>query len=208
VPIARAVIAAAFLNPFEAAVHIVSLVGLVLIQTGEHSRSASGLAGVFWRYRSREYRIGIGRIARRCGIVNARRLGRLSGVQRRCCGRSSGRRLRRRAGRGRRGARSALGLLEFFPAHAVERLGSFAGYLTLHSCMLNACAGMFQVIATIAAVTRCERERIDIAHELRGYVPCEATDTIGPPLVVRNPNAAAAHSVQRAPNRPVWHDGR
>ena len=69
VPIAHAVIAAAFLHPSEAAVHIVSLVGLILIETGEHSRSASGLAGIFRRYRPREYRT-----AHRCGIANACRL--------------------------------------------------------------------------------------------------------------------------------------
>src|SRR5262245_41750298 len=48
-----------------------------------------------------------------------------------------------------------------------------ARYFTLHSCILNACAGMFQVIATIAAVAKSERERIDIAHDLHGCVACE-----------------------------------
>src|SRR6478609_9479695 len=48
-----------------------------------------------------------------------------------------------------------------------------ARYFTLHSCMLNACAGMFHVIATTAVVAKSERERIDIAHELHGCVACE-----------------------------------
>jgi hypothetical protein len=36
--------------------------------------------------------------------------------------------------------------------------------------MLNACAGMFQVTATIAAVANSEREMSDIAHQLHGCV--------------------------------------
>src|SRR5690242_3915212 len=45
-----------------------------------------------------------------------------------------------------------------------------ARYLTLHSCMLKACAGMFQVRATKAAVAQSVRGRIDIAHELHAGV--------------------------------------
>jgi hypothetical protein len=39
--------------------------------------------------------------------------------------------------------------------------------------MLNAWAGMFQVMATTATVAKSERERIDIAHELHGCVASE-----------------------------------
>src|SRR5215813_8247305 len=59
-----------------------------------------------------------------------------------------------------------------------------AWYLTLHSCILNACAGMFQVIATTTAVAKSQRERIDMAHELHGCLACERHGHNRPPLVV------------------------
>src|SRR5215471_9307973 len=59
-----------------------------------------------------------------------------------------------------------------------------ARYLTLHSCILNAWAGMFQVIATATAVARCEWESIDMSHELHGCVACERHGHDRPALVV------------------------
>jgi hypothetical protein len=47
VPVALAVIAAAFFDPDEPAVGITRLVGIVLIKAGVHARFARGLAGVF-----------------------------------------------------------------------------------------------------------------------------------------------------------------
>jgi len=47
VPVALAVIAAAFFDPDEAAVGIIRLVGIVLIKAGVHARLTCGLAGVF-----------------------------------------------------------------------------------------------------------------------------------------------------------------
>jgi len=47
VPVALAVIAAAFFDPDEPAVGIIRLVGIVLIKAGVHARLTCGLAGVF-----------------------------------------------------------------------------------------------------------------------------------------------------------------
>lgn len=46
-PVALAVIAAAFFDPDEPAVGIIRLVGIVLIKAGVHARLTCGLAGVF-----------------------------------------------------------------------------------------------------------------------------------------------------------------
>src|SRR5215831_16540972 len=55
---------------------------------------------------------------------------------------------------------------------------------TLHSCIFNARAGMFQVIATARAVARSEGERIDMAHELHGCTACERQWTRSAPTLV------------------------
>src|SRR5258708_19471717 len=84
--VAFAVVAAALLNPVEAAVAVGALVLVVLIEARMHPRPGGGLLGIFGRHGSREYRFaGGGR--RNCASWSWSRLG---------CGRSRCRRARRR----------------------------------------------------------------------------------------------------------------
>src|SRR3982074_2935998 len=52
---ALAVIAAALLDPFQAAIGVTGLVGVVLIDAGVHPALASGFLGIFWINGSGEY---------------------------------------------------------------------------------------------------------------------------------------------------------
>src|SRR5579872_380646 len=63
--VAFAVVAAALLDPFQAAIGICRLVGIVLIEAAVHARLASAFLGVFLINRQREDRGPAGQ--RRCG---------------------------------------------------------------------------------------------------------------------------------------------
>src|SRR5258708_30663914 len=52
---ALAVIAAALLDPFQAAIGVTGLVGIVLVDAGVHPGLASGFLGIFWINGSGEY---------------------------------------------------------------------------------------------------------------------------------------------------------
>src|SRR5260370_13901701 len=53
--VALAVIAAALLDPFHAAIAVVGLVGVVLIDAGMHAALAGGFLGIFRIYRRRKH---------------------------------------------------------------------------------------------------------------------------------------------------------
>src|SRR5436309_6063328 len=53
---ALAVIAAALLDPFQAAIGVAGFVGVVLIDAGVHAGLARGLLGIFWIHRIGEDR--------------------------------------------------------------------------------------------------------------------------------------------------------
>src|ERR1700730_7049117 len=70
-----AVIAAALLDPLQAAIGVSGLVGVVLIDAGVHPGLARGFLGVFRIHRGREYgRTGGGRPRPRRGAVPLSRL--------------------------------------------------------------------------------------------------------------------------------------
>src|SRR5436190_3307062 len=95
---AFAVIAAALLDPLQAAIAVGGLVGVVLIDAGMHARLAGGLLGVFRIHRRRIDRgPGWGRRYRGCGFL----LGFLGRGCRGCSGRG--------------GVRTAIGLAEVVP---------------------------------------------------------------------------------------------
>src|ERR1700753_4204325 len=77
--VAFAVIAAALLDPLQAAISVAGLVDVVLVEAAVHTALAGGFLGVFRIHRRREYR-----------VAHRHRRGGGSG---RCCGRGS--RLRR-----------------------------------------------------------------------------------------------------------------
>ena len=122
---AFAVIAAAFLNPLQAAVRIGGLVGVVLIDAGVHACLARGLAGILWCDGCRIH-------GGTCGCGSRGRLRRFSSLW--CFLRSSsgfrcflgrGGRLRsflgsRRRCRGRRRVGAALRLAEIIPLLVTE----------------------------------------------------------------------------------------
>src|SRR5437764_12423152 len=62
---AFAVVAAALLDPFQAAIAVAGLVGIVLVDASMHPGPAGALLGVFRIDRRREYGIA-GRCRRRC----------------------------------------------------------------------------------------------------------------------------------------------
>src|SRR6202011_2031140 len=119
--VAFAVIAAALLDPFQAAIGVGGLVGVVLIDAGVHPRLAGGLLGIFRIHGRREHR-GAGR---RCG---GRRGGgfllRLGGRFFRCRRRGGG-----GCGGGRGGIRSAFGFAEIIPLLAGEGAGGLGGLI-------------------------------------------------------------------------------
>src|SRR5947209_2214490 len=70
---ALAVIAAALLDPFQAAIGVAGFVGVVLIDAGVHAGPARGLLGIFWIHRIGEER-GAGRRWSRSGSWRGDRL--------------------------------------------------------------------------------------------------------------------------------------
>src|ERR1700737_957164 len=72
---ALAVIAAALLDPLQAAIGVTGLVGIVLVDAGVHPGLASGFLGIFWINGSGEYsrpgRCGGRSGGRRCGVRSA-----------------------------------------------------------------------------------------------------------------------------------------
>src|SRR5262249_11122887 len=111
--VALAVVAAAFLDPFQTAVGIGRLVGVVLIETGVHPGLSRRLARIFRGQGGWEHGIS----------------GRLGG----CCGGGS-RRARGRSGGGRVGA--ALGFAEIAPILPAERARGL-GRLILGAALLH-----------------------------------------------------------------------
>src|SRR6516164_1985279 len=111
--VALAVIATAFLDPFQTAVAIGGLVGVVLIEASVHAGLSRRLARIFW---------GDGRWEH--GISGC--LG--------CCRRGGSRRGRGRSGGGRIGA--ALGFAEIAPTLPVESTRGF-GRLVLGAAFLH-----------------------------------------------------------------------
>ena len=69
--VALAVVAAALLDPFQAAIAVAGLVGFVLIEAGQHAGLAGGILGIFGIDRAWEHGIADGdwRGSRRCGAV-------------------------------------------------------------------------------------------------------------------------------------------
>src|SRR6202011_970509 len=121
--VAFAVIAAALFDPFQAAIGVGGLVGVVLIDAGVHPRLAGRFLGVFRIDRGREHR----RQRRQCRRGGSRRRGFLLRLFRgRGCGRR-GRRDKRRGDGCRVGA--ALGLAEIVPLLAGERAGGLGGLI-------------------------------------------------------------------------------
>ena len=131
---AFAVIAAALLDPLQAAIAVGGLVGVVLIDAGVHARLAGAFLGIFRIHRGRKDR----RSRRRRGRCAAALLG---GFLLGLLGRGG----RSRGGRGRGGGggvRTALALrksFHFWPASVPAVLAAW--YFALHSCAVRACAG-------------------------------------------------------------------
>src|SRR5581483_8497374 len=123
--VAFAVVAAALLDPFQPAISIGRLVGIVLIEAAMHTRLAGAFLRIFGTDGDREDRRTAGQ--RRC----RRRRGRLGfGLLRgRRGGRSCRSRRRRRFG-------CALRLAEVIPFHAVESAGGF-GSLIFRAAFLH-----------------------------------------------------------------------
>src|SRR5262245_45338915 len=72
--VALAVVAAALLNPFQIAVGVAGLVGVVLVKAGVHAGLALGLLRVFLTDRGREYGVAA-RGRSRCSGLRGRRRG-------------------------------------------------------------------------------------------------------------------------------------
>src|SRR6266704_7101664 len=126
--VALAVIAAALLDPFQAAIGIAGLVGIVLVDTGVHAALAGGFLGIFRVHRRRIHRRAgwRRRRGRRRGFLL--RLG-FRGLRRCRCG-------GRRRGRSSRSVGSSLGLAAIVPLLAVERAGGL-GRLIFRAAFLR-----------------------------------------------------------------------
>src|SRR5712671_3438212 len=132
---ALAVIAAALLDPFQAAIGVTGLVGVVLIDAGVHPALASGFLGIFWINGSGEYsrpgRGGAAGVASFLGLASAAfgAAGAAAGAAAAAAGAAAA-----------SAAHWALRKSFHFWAPSVPAALA-ALYFALHSCVVRACAG-------------------------------------------------------------------